>query len=148
MRTLSLVLITLLLAGCQGTGGATWWNPVSWFNQSGTSEAIAEADPTQAAVATALLPLSAVGGLCLITGVIRLLVSSWTKGWRSVMLGVGLCAMNAAILVLFDQLWFWIVAGITVLISAAIAFFDVKDVVKRANGHSKPDPIDSGESSS
>ncbi|MBT8200812.1 MAG: hypothetical protein KJO36_09865 [Acidimicrobiia bacterium] len=118
--------ITIILAfamGCQSSQRAPGAGILS--SLSGT-----RSDPTKGATAAALWPLTAVGGLLILTGVIGFLFLRSPRSLIAAGIGVGLCVMNALALELLTQGWFLAVVGATALIALAGGAWQLYQIYK------------------
>lgn len=83
---------------------------------------------------TALAPLSWVGGISMLAGVVALFMSKGSRGWIPLAVGVGLVMLNFLILK-FALLLFLPVVIVSGLGSAAYAFFHIRKLLRdKKNG--------------
>lgn len=113
-------ILCLFLAGCCSTPRIS--------NTSGTASGIVD-------VVTPLTPnepltmLSAIGGLCLLAGMVLLVISRGTMGWRPIIGGVILVVLNYAIAEFATWIFLPVLLG-TGAISLAWAWKTIRDILK------------------
>tara|TARA_R100000654_G_scaffold60729_1_gene87602 strand:+ start:425 stop:814 length:390 start_codon:yes stop_codon:yes gene_type:complete len=97
-------------------------------NTSGTASGIVDA-VTPLAPNEPLTMLSAIGGLCLLAGMVLLVISRGTMGWRPIIGGVILVVLNYAIAEFATWIFLPVLLG-TGAISLAWAWKTVRDILK------------------
>lgn len=119
MKWLSTILCGLLSGCC---------SPMKAVTSGGTASGIVEA-VTPMAPNEPLTILSGIGGLCLLAGMVLLVISRGTMGWRPIIGGVILVVLNYAISEYAD--WIFIPAIIASgCISAVWGWKTVRDILK------------------
>lgn len=119
MRLFCLLILSACLAGC--SAGKGLGDLFSGIFGGGAPE-VGSSDPLAQSTANALWPLTAVGGICCITGAVMLIVTRFSRGWGPLMLGAGLAILNALVLRFLGSTLFWVAAGLTGLVSLWVAY--------------------------
>ena len=119
MKWLSIILCVLLSGCCSPMRAVT-----TGSSTSGIVEAVTPMAPKEP-----LTILSGIGGLCLLAGMVLLVISRGTMGWRPIIGGVILVVLNYAILEFAN--WIFIPAIIVSgCISGAWGWKTIRDILK------------------
>jgi hypothetical protein len=112
---LLLAAIVVILAGCSSTQGIGRLLPWNWGKGSDPPPS----SPT-GLLANALWPLSAVGGLACLSGVVMLVVTRGARGWLPISVGVGLCIVNGLAATFLTTKWFIILVAVSGVLSLVV----------------------------
>jgi hypothetical protein len=149
VRRLLLLAALLTLVGCSSSGGG--WNPLNWFAPP-APKAADGSDPTQSSLAIwAIYPMIAGAGLTMLIGIVTLLMSKFTAGWRWLILS-GILSLTGGVLVTVLSLPKWAIltiVGVSALGYLVILYLQGREIIHihKANGrhlHLGDDPCSSG----